>query len=641
MNVSFPATHATAAVLLLSALVVAPAVSAQQSPTDRAPEATTSAELPCCSGTLTVQSGSEFSWGWTGIAHHNDLFFGNSIGFDILRRCTDDHAPCRENSDCANNNCIASCNCSQDTSCEISGPTNGARCHTTLASCTTNTDCDVGTSCAVPFGPPLPVSAGGTPLCMTSFFDSPLTGTLDSATGEISAAMNLKLRMYLGILQAQPCPRCGKVADQPKVGQQYTCEGGALPGAACTVDAVSPAFGGTSYGCPPSLGGNITGSGLAMRLGELTTGASTRTAQFPCANFFFTQNPLKPGTLPKCTDKTAAADPVCTSNADCMRCTGEPTIACTNDGQCSGKGSCEQAPEQPVTCGYWCHCGFCDNDPNLPCFETGECPDGQTCVAGTGSSGANNSPQSKPNDCGMDKFICGMENSAECANTIIGRCSLESFRMCTVGSDTCETNGAGVCVPDPRSCFEPRIAVHGHPSPLGSYCAIERKSCAANIDCAGSGDSCLSDALIPEMVAPFCSPATSNNFLNSILGVTGPATLDFKGLVEISRCEVPGGCGDGVVDESESCDDGNSTFVSGEYCGVDCVLIPCGKPTNSSGTLPKSSDALYALRAAVAQVMCNLQVCDVDGSGKVLASDALRILRAAVGQTIVFHCPAP
>jgi len=99
-----------------------------------------------------------------------------------------------------------------------------------------------------------------------------------------------------------------------------------------------------------------------------------------------------------------------------------------------------------------------------------------------------------------------------------------------------------------------------------------------------------------------------------------------------------GVCGDGQVGGSEECDDGNSTFATGEYCGANCVLVPCGKPTGTA--LPvKSSDAQYTLRAAVGLVSCCLRVCDVDGLGTIVASDAQRLLRIAVGQSLALLCP--
>jgi hypothetical protein len=99
-----------------------------------------------------------------------------------------------------------------------------------------------------------------------------------------------------------------------------------------------------------------------------------------------------------------------------------------------------------------------------------------------------------------------------------------------------------------------------------------------------------------------------------------------------------GVCGDAQITGDEDCDDGNATFTSGEYCGEDCVLIPCGKPNGGAGN-PVSSDAQYTLRAAVHVVNCCLRVCDVDNTGSIVASDAQRILRKAVGQDVTLSCP--
>jgi hypothetical protein len=100
-----------------------------------------------------------------------------------------------------------------------------------------------------------------------------------------------------------------------------------------------------------------------------------------------------------------------------------------------------------------------------------------------------------------------------------------------------------------------------------------------------------------------------------------------------------GSCGDGSTNGSEECDDGDTAFESGEACDGQCNLVPCGKPTNSSGTLPKASDALFILRTAVEVVTCDLVVCDVNDSGTITASDALQALRKAVGATVNLNCP--
>jgi len=66
----------------------------------------------------------------------------------------------------------------------------------------------------------------------------------------------------------------------------------------------------------------------------------------------------------------------------------------------------------------------------------------------------------------------------------------------------------------------------------------------------------------------------------------------------------------------------------------------CGRPA-SRGIGPTASDALFTLTAATGGLPCKLCVCDVDLSGTVRASDALLILRWAVGSEPPGACPAP
>ena len=63
----------------------------------------------------------------------------------------------------------------------------------------------------------------------------------------------------------------------------------------------------------------------------------------------------------------------------------------------------------------------------------------------------------------------------------------------------------------------------------------------------------------------------------------------------------------------------------------------CGMPT--SGDSPRASDALYVLRAAVTSFEFALNICDVTDTNTVTASDALAILKGAVGQVVDFNCP--
>ncbi|MBI5503607.1 MAG: hypothetical protein HY899_02320 [Deltaproteobacteria bacterium] len=99
------------------------------------------------------------------------------------------------------------------------------------------------------------------------------------------------------------------------------------------------------------------------------------------------------------------------------------------------------------------------------------------------------------------------------------------------------------------------------------------------------------------------------------------------------------GCGNGVVDSPETCDDGDTAFLPGDFCSADCAVFSCGVPTKIDAAEPRTSDALFVLKAAVQASNCDARVCDVNDSGSVTASDALVILKRAVGQPVELNCP--
>ncbi|MFN2425674.1 MAG: hypothetical protein ABR587_04410 [Candidatus Binatia bacterium] len=63
----------------------------------------------------------------------------------------------------------------------------------------------------------------------------------------------------------------------------------------------------------------------------------------------------------------------------------------------------------------------------------------------------------------------------------------------------------------------------------------------------------------------------------------------------------------------------------------------CGDAVGPSGVT--ASDALHVLRAAVGSAQCLLCLCDADGSGKIAAGDALAVLRYGVGHDVPLRCP--
>lgn len=64
----------------------------------------------------------------------------------------------------------------------------------------------------------------------------------------------------------------------------------------------------------------------------------------------------------------------------------------------------------------------------------------------------------------------------------------------------------------------------------------------------------------------------------------------------------------------------------------------CGQP-QTSGTTPKSSDALAVLKAAVKISNCAECICDTNSSGSTTSADALLTLKKAVSQPVTLVCP--
>lgn len=97
---------------------------------------------------------------------------------------------------------------------------------------------------------------------------------------------------------------------------------------------------------------------------------------------------------------------------------------------------------------------------------------------------------------------------------------------------------------------------------------------------------------------------------------------------------------DGRLVAAGASEDGSTTYqMIARYDG-DEPTSACGD-ADGNGTI-QASDALRVLRSAVGQpVTCEPVVCDVNANGSVQASDALTVLKAAVGQPVVLQCPAP
>lgn len=124
-----------------------------------------------------------------------------------------------------------------------------------------------------------------------------------------------------------------------------------------------------------------------------------------------------------------------------------------------------------------------------------------------------------------------------------------------------------------------------------------------------------------------------------VCGLTADGTVVCTGHDQtVSLCAPSLLCGNGDVDDSETCDDGDSSFEPGDACTGSCWNVPCGQPLHPEADGPAASDALFALRSAVGSSVCSLHVCDVNSSGSVTTTDALGILRTSVNGAEALSC---
>jgi len=222
----------------------------------------TAVAIPCPSHVTYIVNGTQgdLDSGWTGIYADSPEPVGGSLSFALA--CPGQF--------------LGGCGI-----CDLSGPVastttiNNHRCvDDSSKTCTSDTDCP-GSTCAFFFGPSIPVSAGGFPICFTNRIAGPVTGTLSPELGAGSSNLPIVAALFTGLAQDKPCPTCSGATLE----STGTCSGGARDGMACTVHGVSEAFGNVSFDCPSSPGGNIANFDVPL---DLTTGTREVPATATC-----------------------------------------------------------------------------------------------------------------------------------------------------------------------------------------------------------------------------------------------------------------------------------------------------------------------------------------------------------------------
>jgi hypothetical protein len=295
--------------------------------------------------------------------------------------------------------------------------------------------CDRTPTCIIlPNGAPLPLSSGGTAVCVLPVFRDDIYGTLNIQTGEHELFVRQFSKVHLGVSNVTPCPTCGgfcasgflagtpcegtcsttkttscRFDDDCPLGETCTsvspkcgssscnlslvCNGGPNDKLPCRISAPTAQFGTTSTDCPPSPGQNISGNGLEINYLPQTSELLTLPYSLPCTAPGFENfdcacpgqtNPAglrsQPSRCGFACNAGAEFGIGCGSGFGAINgfptvCVGgsEPGAACDEDSDCSGGGTCTGNPT---------HCLGGDNSQNrLPCATNADCSvSGGTCT---------------------------------------------------------------------------------------------------------------------------------------------------------------------------------------------------------------------------------------------------------------------
>lgn len=298
-------------------------------------------------------------------------------------------------------------------------------------------DCGVDTNgdpniCQCFLAPPFPLSSGGVAVCVLSRFTDDLVGTANVDTGEVKTDASLRVEVYLGLDQFNPCPTCdgdtvyadgvrdgvcsfgnnlGQSCDATATNHTFpfvrrSCSIAGSPcekntdcpaGESCDSNVADVSGGEYSLDCLPATGKNVSGQGLPIAF-TLTAGTQVLEAGLSC--------PF-PFTLSQC---------------HCLVCSGDTSVPCSSNEECSaiGAGACSvtgtgvmNGPNPCISFGKVCtatenneaECpgvveNYCDGfvratgEGYISCASDGDC--------GFGGLSAGNCTLSKTRECFLD-----------------------------------------------------------------------------------------------------------------------------------------------------------------------------------------------------------------------------------------------
>lgn len=332
-------------------------------------------------GIGSMRTSTRFEIGYNGLGQGVDLLDDFRLATNL--DCDDDCVNCNVTLNPIKTSPSSFCRCDSDPSIHCD-TINGADAD----------DCGGGT-CSCMFGPPLPLSTGGTPACVVNRFSADLLGTADGGTGLAATTIREKAVVHLGISALTPCPVCENDPTANDGIHGGLCRGGMRDGLSCDQNAESPDFGPLSYECLPDPLSNVSGAGLALTFPLTSVDAPTIG-----------------------TNLVDAGRPVY-----CLQCSGDTSVGCSSDAECAalGIGTCSSNTGSPA------HANSCDDNV---CTASGPTGDG-VCLANAPDhfcDGVTRQDGSGLLTCNDDADCAALD--ASCPGGDCGSCSISQMRAC-------------------------------------------------------------------------------------------------------------------------------------------------------------------------------------------------------------------
>jgi hypothetical protein len=411
--------------------------------------------------------------------------------------------------------------------------------------CTQQTDCAAGETCRgqcdlsptcfiVPNGAPLPISSGGTAVCVETVFRQDVTGTTNIVTGEHALNLRQFSIVNTAVSNSVPCPVCGGFCDGGPFSGEVCAGTCSSSGDSCRFDTDCPVdetCTTASVDCPGSFcnlslvcGGGDPGAvgpaeGQPCRVEAATTQFGTVSNDCPAnPNNDISSGGLQINFLPQ----TSEAVGIPPGNA--CSAPGYELFDCP----CPDGGGAKTKPNLCTT--------VCDNgaEEGTPCADFGGSGSGQftTCSGGL-NAGASCDEDS---DCDM---VCSI------ITTGIAHKPCTTNADCTGGMGVCQAQAA-LCNVNPKHCL-------GDP-------AFNRVPCTTNGDCGiGTCEDACPSGRCRQLCAPtLADPQEGKCVAGSYYHCSGSQD-SFR--VSCSKSDIDGGC-------SATCS------ISGNPCVPD--INPCG-----------------------------------------------------------------